>query len=73
LVVDARLDSMGLTPASYQAALRELAAAITAGLPVQSEPTETTYGVDAYGLDREWLRRLIEQLLPLILQLLVRR
>jgi hypothetical protein len=66
--VDAKLDTMALTPATYTAALGEMAAALTADLPA-ADAKDAQYG-QTYGLDTEFIKQLIMLLLPLILKLL---
>lgn len=70
LTLDAKLDTLALTPASYTAAMKEIATALTADLPASDDGPKEHYGVESYGLDKEFLKQLIALLLPLILQLL---
>lgn len=64
--VNAKLDSMNLTPAQYTSELKVITEGLTGGIASGEE----SFGVDSYGLDPEFLKFLMTVLLPLLLKLL---
>lgn len=70
VTVDAKLDSMALTPATFSTALGDLAAGVSADLPASAEDNYAdVVGRDTYGLDIDKIKEIMTWLLPLILQL----
>lgn len=67
--VDAKLNALNPTPATYTAALSDIAASLTADLPATT--AKATYSAGpTYGLNQEIIDLLMKYLLPLLLKLL---
>lgn len=68
--IDAKLNAANLTPATYTAALQEIASALTVDLPATANAEKDSQGNQSFGLDPELIKFLLTVLLPLLLKLL---
>lgn len=68
--VDAKLNTMNLTPQSYSAAVGEIVTALTADLPATNFAPLTDSGHETYGLSAEFIELLKKILIPLLMRLI---
>jgi hypothetical protein len=68
--VDAKLNTMGLTPETYSVAIGDITTALTADLPPTGAAPQTERGDETFGLSPELIEMLMKILLPFLMDLI---